>query len=69
MQVRVEAHLPSGLELVEDVGLVNGIMGAVAKHKADLLVIGRGVIQGPLGRLRTNAHEIIRRSRCAVLSV
>jgi len=57
------------LEIVEDVGLVNGITGAVAKHRADLLIIGRGVIQGPLGRLRTNAHEIIRRSRCAVLSV
>jgi hypothetical protein len=27
------------------------------------------VIQGPLGRLRTNAHELIRRSHCAVLSV
>ena len=43
--------------------------GATAKHGADLLIIGRGVIQGPLGRLRTNAHEIIRRSPCAVLSV
>jgi nucleotide-binding universal stress UspA family protein len=57
------------LEIVEDVGLVNGIMGATARHRADLLIIGRGVIQGPLGRLRTNAHEIIRRSPCAVLSV
>ncbi len=64
-----QAGVAVPLELVEDVGLVNGIMGAVTKHKADLLIIGRGVIQGPLGRLRTNAHEIIRRSRCAVLSV
>jgi nucleotide-binding universal stress UspA family protein len=57
------------LEIVEDVGLVNGVVGAIAKHSADLLIIGRGVIQGPLGRLRTNAHELIRRSPCAVLSV
>ncbi len=57
------------LEIVEDVGLVNGIVGAIAKHRADLLIIGRGVIHGPLGRLRTNAHELIRRSPCAVLSV
>jgi len=56
------------LEIVEEVGLVNGIVGAIAKHDADLLIIGRGVIQGPLGRLRTNAHELIRRSPCAVLS-
>ena len=64
-----QAGVTVPLELLEDVGLVNGIMGAVAKHKADLLIIGRGVIQGVLGRLRTNAHEIIRRSRCPVLSV
>ena len=64
-----QAGVAAPLELVEDVGLVNGIMEAVARHRADLLIIGRGVIQGPLGRLRTNAHEIIRRSRCAVLSV
>ena len=60
-------HLP--LEIVEDVDMVDGIAGAIAKHGADLLIIGRGVVQGPLGRLRTNAHELIRRSSCAVLSV
>lgn len=57
------------LEIVEDVGLVDGILGAASRHKADLLIIGRGVIQGPLGRLRSNAHALIRRSPCAVLSV
>jgi nucleotide-binding universal stress UspA family protein len=57
------------LEIVEDVGLVNGVVGAIVKHDADLLLIGRGVIQGSLGRLRTNAHDLIRRSPCAVLSV
>jgi nucleotide-binding universal stress UspA family protein len=57
------------LEIVEDLGLVNGILGAVSRHDADLLVIGRGVIKGPLGRLRTNAHEMVRRSPCPVLSI
>jgi nucleotide-binding universal stress UspA family protein len=57
------------LEVVEDPILVRGIVDAVARLNADLLVIGRGVIQGPLGRLRTSAHDLIRRSPCAVLSV
>jgi nucleotide-binding universal stress UspA family protein len=64
-----KASVAVPLEIVEDVGLINGIAGAITKYRADLLVIGRGVIQGPLGRLRTNAHELIRRSHCAVLSV
>jgi nucleotide-binding universal stress UspA family protein len=57
------------LEIVEDVGLTDGILAAATRHHADLLVIGRGVMQGPLGRLRTNAHQLIRHSPCAVLSV
>ena len=63
------AGIDAPLEIVEDVGLVDGIAGAVSKHRADLLIIGRGVTQGPLGRLRTNAHDLIRRSPCPVLSV
>ena len=39
------------------------------QHGADLLVIGRGVLHETLGRLRTHAHGIIRRSPCPVLSV
>jgi len=57
------------LEIVDETGLVDGILCAVARHHADLLIIGRGVIQGPLGRLRTNAHDLIRRSPCPVLSI
>ena len=56
------------LEILDQFWLADGIAGAVAKHSADLLVIGRGVIQGTLGRLRSNAHELIRRSPCPVLS-
>ncbi len=57
------------LEVVEQVGLAEGIAAAAGRHRADLLVIGRGVMQGVLGRLRTNAHELIRKSPCPVLSV
>ena len=57
------------LEILENVSLPEGIASAVARHHADLLVIGRGDSQGFLGRLRTNAHELIRQSRCPVLSV
>jgi nucleotide-binding universal stress UspA family protein len=40
-----------------------------ARDKADLLVIGRSVEEGMLGRLRTNAYSIIRQSPCPVVSV
>lgn len=36
---------------------------------ADLVVIGRGALHAPLGRLRTHAFGIIMRSPCPVLSV
>ena len=64
-----KTRVKAPFEIVEDVGLVNGILGAVSRHDTDLLVIGRGVLKGPLGRLRTNAHEMIRRSPCPVLSI
>jgi nucleotide-binding universal stress UspA family protein len=57
------------LEIVDEYRVVDGIVGAITKHKADLLVIGRGVIQGTFGRLRTNAHDLIRSAPCAVLSI
>lgn len=39
------------------------------QHKTDLIVIGRGALQGTLGRLRTHSHGIIRNAPCPVLSV
>lgn len=64
-----KAGLSFPLEIVDDFRLVDGIVGAIATHNADLLLIGRGVIQSALGRLRTNAHDLIRCSPCPVLSV
>lgn len=40
-----------------------------ARKKADLLLIGRSVKNGVLGRLRANAYSIIRQSPCPVISV
>jgi nucleotide-binding universal stress UspA family protein len=37
--------------------------------RADLVVIGRGTATGVMGRLRSNAYEIIRDSPCPVVSV
>lgn len=42
---------------------------AALGFSADLVVIGRGVIQRPFGRLRSGAYEIIREAPCPVISV
>lgn len=65
------AGLPAATELAmaEAPDIAEGICGFAERQQADLLVIGRGVSQGILGRLRTQAHNLIRRSRCPVLSV
>jgi len=42
---------------------------AAAGFSADLVVIGRGVIQKAFGRLRTVAYEIIREAPCPAISV
>jgi nucleotide-binding universal stress UspA family protein len=39
------------------------------QYKTDLIVIGRGALQGTLGRLRTHSYGIIRNAPCPVLSV
>lgn len=49
--------------------LVRAVEEAVRRTAADLLVIGRGHLQGTFGRLRTHAHLLIRQSVCPVLSV
>jgi nucleotide-binding universal stress UspA family protein len=42
---------------------------AAAGHEADLIVIGRGVMQKKLGRLRSSAYSIIRAAPCPVISI
>lgn len=51
-------------------GEVSSVMAVLAsKLEADLTVIGRNPASGVLGRLRTDAYSIIRRSPCPVISV
>jgi nucleotide-binding universal stress UspA family protein len=45
------------------------VRDAAVRHRADLVVIGRGHAQVPLSRLRTNAYAIVREAPCPVLSV
>ena len=41
----------------------------VRRHGGDLLIIGRGLSQETLGRLRTHSYGIIREASCPVLSI
>ncbi|MDQ2899426.1 MAG: universal stress protein [Acidobacteriota bacterium] len=45
------------------------VRSAALQFGADLIVIGRGLLDAPFGRLRTNAYAIIRDAPCPVLSV
>lgn len=67
-------QLQGGLGIPAEIHIEAGetaaaITHAVACVNADLLVIGRSVAGGVLGRLRANAYAIIRESPCPVVSV
>ncbi len=49
--------------------VASAVCDCAARERADLLVIGRGVHDDVLGRLRANAYSIIRQSPCPVVSV
>lgn len=53
--------------LAEDIA--PAVCGFAGREKADLLVIGRSIEEGMLGRLKGNAYSIIRQSPCPVVSV
>ena len=63
-----QANLEVPLEVL-DGPIAESISAAVKRFEGDVLVIGRGVIEERLGRLRTNAYDIIRSSPCPVMSV
>jgi nucleotide-binding universal stress UspA family protein len=60
--VDVDTHVEPGF-------VVPVVSKAIAKHHADLLVIGRGHLQETLGGWRTDIGSLIRESGCPVLSV
>ena len=67
-----KAQAAAGLEAPLCVGvgdIASAVRDEARKHNADLIVIGRGVIHEKLGRLRTQAHAIIRNAPCPVISV
>jgi nucleotide-binding universal stress UspA family protein len=45
------------------------VRSAAQEYEADLILIGRGLIQGMLGPLRSEAYTIIREAPCPVISV
>ena len=67
-----EVQRKAGIDVESDVeggDVPKTVRAAALRHQADLVVIGRGHIQAPLGRLWTSAYGIIRESPCPVLSV
>jgi len=45
------------------------VCGEAARQKSDLLIVGRGQIQGTLSRVWSRLYEIVRESPCPVLSI
>jgi nucleotide-binding universal stress UspA family protein len=67
-----EMAASAGIDATIDVtigSVADGVAKEATRYQADLLVIGRGVIRGTLGRLRTHSYGIIRLSPCPVMSV
>lgn len=67
---RMQAKAGTKLEVCLLGGQAGHVVRALAvEHDADLIVIGRGVIQETLGRLRSRAYAIIREAPCPVMSI
>src|SRR5262249_10233420 len=66
LQELVGTHAEVDLEMGE---VAKAVCFVAGNRKADLLVIGRGLAAGVLGRFRTHAYAIIRESPCPVVSV
>jgi nucleotide-binding universal stress UspA family protein len=49
--------------------IVKTVAEEARREDADLVIIGRGTLVSPLGRLRTHVYGIIQQSPCPVLSV
>jgi nucleotide-binding universal stress UspA family protein len=50
-------------------GIAETIAEEARREEADLIILGRGLLSSPLGRLRSNAYAIIQQSPCPVVSV
>jgi len=66
---KIQASLHLDIPLCVAKGDVAQAVDEIAgRFGSDLVIIGRGVMQERLGRLRTNAYAIVRKSLCPVLS-
>jgi len=67
---KVQREAGTALETIVEGGEVAPVVrGAAEENEADLLVIGRGVLQEFFGRMRTHVYSIIREAPCPVISV
>jgi nucleotide-binding universal stress UspA family protein len=68
--VKLQSEAGTNLETVIEGGdVAPAARKAAEENRADLVIIGRGVMQEPFGRMRTNVYSIIRESPCPVISV
>lgn len=67
---KLQAETGTSLETtLKPGGVAAAVRTAAEENRADLVIIGRGVMQEVLGRLRTNVYSIVRESPCPVISV
>ena len=67
---KVQQQAKTNLEVFVEGGDVAPVVHRVAElHHADLVVIGRGVMQEVFGRMRTHVYSVIREAPCPVISV
>jgi nucleotide-binding universal stress UspA family protein len=66
IQQRVGTRAEVDLEMGD---ISKAVCSAAGRLQADLLVIGRGLAEGFVGRLRTHAYAVIREAPCSVVSV
>jgi nucleotide-binding universal stress UspA family protein len=55
--------------VVEGGDVARVVHGAAEQYHADVVVIGRGVMQEVFGRMRTHVYSVIREAPCPVISV
>ena len=55
--------------VLEGGDVAQAVRTAAEQHHADLVVIGRGVMQELFGRMRTHVYSVIREAPCPVISV
>lgn len=55
--------------VLEGGDVAHAVRKAAEEHRADLVVIGRGVMHELFGRMRTHVYSVVREAPCPVISV